>query len=81
MAKFSKPESEAQKPPTASEVAAPPKPRMSLTEFCISLSHDRKQVEMIAGFHQDEAANGRAHDTQTAFQRRFDAFRNRPIRC
>jgi hypothetical protein len=54
-------------------------PPIMLDEFCREMSAGDSRVELIAGFHASEVAEGRPQATRETFARRFTAYRKRPV--
>ncbi|HSW64265.1 MAG TPA: hypothetical protein VLH56_13300 [Dissulfurispiraceae bacterium] len=61
-----------------SEVAVQTETFISLEDFCLALSNTDKRVELLAAFHSVEKAEGRTHDTNSAYLSRFQQFLHRP---
>lgn len=51
---------------------------LSLDEFCTRLSSTDRRVEIIGGFHSEEAKSGNTKDVESAFLARFNEFINKP---
>jgi hypothetical protein len=64
-------------PPAADAPTA--NPPIMLDEFCRELSAGDSRVELIAGFHASEVAEGRTQATRETYARRFTAYRKRPV--
>jgi hypothetical protein len=61
--------------------AMPAEPKefpLSLQEFCIRISTEFKQPEMIGAFEHYERVSGRLRDTETAYRSRFADFLHKP---
>jgi hypothetical protein len=54
--------------------------KVSLDDFCRSLSLTDKRIELIAGFHSDEVRAGHLVDEESAFLSRLEAFLIRPVK-
>lgn len=68
--------------PAADTSAAPvaqAEVRMNLDGFCARLSETVKRPELIGSFHHSEKVNGNLVGTASEFQRRYDAFVNKPV--
>jgi hypothetical protein len=70
----------AQPAPIAGTKAPPPpsQPRITVEQFCTTLSSTDKQVELIGAFHHAERVAGRHTDTTDNYQSRYAAFASQP---
>lgn len=59
---------------------APDQFQLGLDEFCARLSNSDTRVELIAGFHADEASKGRMKGFESDYRSRFEVFAKRPTK-
>jgi len=65
--------------PAAVEAQPVPVERVSLNDFCRTLSIKDRRVELIGAFHFTESAARRTSDTEKQYQARYEAFIKKPV--
>lgn len=53
--------------------------KVTLEQFCVTLSQSDKRVAMIGAFHQEEKLAKHWKDTPAGFRARYQAFCIRPV--